>query len=105
MATTLADVLAFLSNEATFVDLDAVAGAHARRLRLLQYRDLRCFSLHERVLFVENGIECPALITRINRNTLTVCLDDGRHFRCATSYLRKMSSSSAPAAPHHACAS
>ena len=105
MATTLADVLVFLSNEATFVDLDAVAGAHARRLRLLQHRDVRRFSLHERVLFVENGTGCPATVTRIHRNTLTVCLDDGRHFRCSTSYLRKMSSSSTPAAPHHACAS
>ena len=91
MQTTLQDVLDFLTHQASLKDLEAIHNASIRRARRLQEDAVATFHLHEKVLFVKDGVELPAEIVRINRHTLTLCLGEHRpHVRCDASFLRKL---------------
>ena len=92
MNIDLAQALAFVQ-QASFQDLDAVREAFVLRVRHLQREGVGAFSVNERVLFVKNGVKQPALVIAVGRNTVSVCLGDGRHVRCDASFLEKIPSS------------
>ncbi len=101
MTVDLPEALAFV-HQSSFQDLDAIRKAFVLRVRHLQREGVRPFALNERVLFVKNGAEQPALVIAVRRNTLSVCLGDGRHIRCDASFLRKIPASPEIAHPEYA---
>lgn len=90
---TTQDIIAFLRDQASLEDLQAIREVFACRLRQLQSEGAKQFRLNERVLFVEDGVEQPAQVVRPGRRFVVICLGNQRHVRCDASFLKKITAS------------
>ena len=95
------ETINFIRDHATLEDLREIRDVFSWRLRELQRRGAQVFQPDERVLFVDGDVERPALILRVSRRFITVCLGNQRHVRCDASFLKKiLISSTSPESVH-----
>jgi len=87
------ETIVFIRDHATLEDLQVLREVFSTRLRQLQQQGALAFRPHERVLFVNDGVEQPALVLKVSRRFITVCLGDQRHIRCDAAFLKKIPAS------------
>ena len=104
---SLQETITFLRDHATLEDLKTIREIFSVRLRQVQGQEAQAFRPNDRVLFVDGGVQQPALVLQVSRRFVTVCLGNHRHVRCDASFLKKIPVASAvtvSALAAHPCA-